>query len=122
MIKSRWFSESEFNKCTPRCSLQDMDQELMYMLDAARDYAQIPIVLNCAYRSVAWDKSKGRLGTSAHTLGKAVDIRCNSSTNRYKLIVALIEAGFNRVGIAKTFIHVDMSGPPRHSSDVVWLY
>lgn len=120
MITSRHFSESEFKKCSPSCSLQDMKQSTMNRLDTARDLAKIPFVINSAYRSTAWDKSKGRSGTGSHTLGQAVDIRCNTDSNRFKVINALLKAGFTRIGIAKTYIHADDS--QRHTQEVAWMY
>jgi Peptidase M15. len=122
MIKSKHFNESEFNRCTPSCSLQDMKQSTMNRLDTARDIAGIPFVLSCAYRTSAHDKSKGRSGTGAHTLTpcQAVDIRCNTDRNRWTVVNALIQAGFTRIGIAKTYIHADDS--EKHTKEVIWLY
>ena len=57
---SKYFSESEFKKCVPSCSEKDMDGAFLSLLDEVRSKAGIPLVLNCAYRSVEWDKSKGR--------------------------------------------------------------
>lgn len=120
MVTSKYFSEGEFNRCSPSCSMQDMKQATMSKLDTAREIAGIPFVLNSAYRSKEWDRSKGRSGTGAHTLGRAVDIRCNTSRNRFKIVDALLKSGFKRVGVAKTFIHADDSG--EHDQEVMWLY
>lgn len=120
MITSRHFSESEFKRCSPSCSLQDMNQSTMNKFDVARDIARIPLVINSAFRSSAHDKSKGRSGTGSHTLGRAIDIRCNTDRNRYIIINALLKAGFTRIGIAKSFIHADDS--PNHSTQVAWIY
>lgn len=120
MITSKYFIEDEFRKCSPTCSLQDMDPVTIKMLDTAREIAGIPFVLNSAYRSSAWDKRRGRSGTGAHTLGKAVDIRCDSIQNRFKIVNSLLEAGFNRIGISDSFIHADTSEV--HFQNVIWLY
>ncbi len=120
MITSRHFKEKEFNACTPSCSLQDMKQSTMNRLDTLRDLAGIPLVINSAFRSPEHDRSKGRSGTGAHTLGQAVDIRCSTSENRFKIVQAAIKAGFTRIGIDKSFVHVDDS--TRHPQSVVWLY
>lgn len=93
--------------CTPSCSLSNMSQSFMNRLDMAREIAGIPFVLNCAYRSVTWDKLHGRSGNSYHTLGRAVDIKCLSSKERYKIVAALLKSGFTGIGVNKTFIHVD---------------
>ena len=45
--------------------------------------------------------------TSAHTRGYAVDIRCVDSHSRFVMLQALLEAGFRRVELAPTWIHVD---------------
>lgn len=120
MVKSKYFREEEFQRCSPTCSLQDMKQTTMSKLDTAREIAGIPFVINSAFRSSAWDKTKGRSGTGAHTLGQAVDIRCNTDRNRFKVVDALIKAGFKRIGIANTFIHADDS--QSHTDQVIWTY
>ena len=120
MITSKYFKEEEFRRCDPSCSLQDMDQDFMSRLDEARELAGIPFVITSAYRCSAWDKAFGRSGTGAHTLGKAMDIRCNSSANRYKIVQALLAVGFTRVGIDNGFIHVDSS--TNHAQNVIWTY
>lgn len=115
-----YFSESEFKACSPSCSKADMQAETLCKLNNARHMAGIPFVLNSAYRSPAHDKTKGRSGTGAHTLGRAVDIRCNTIQNRFKIVDAAIRAGFTRIGIAKSFVHLDDS--PNHTQEVIWLY
>ena len=120
MVSAKYFKESEFRNCVPSCSLQDMSQELMYMLDEAREIAGIPFVLNSAYRSKEWEKSKKRTGNYANTRGMAVDIRCNADNNRYIIIQALLQVGFNRIGIGKTYIHADIDRTL--TQRVVWHY
>ena len=120
MITAKYFKESEFARCTPPCSLQDMDQGTMNKLDAAREDAGIPFVINSAFRSVKYEKSKGRSGDSSHTLGKAVDIRCTTSANRMRIVKSLIKVGFLRIGIGKTYIHAD--DDPKKPQDVMWHY
>ena len=115
-----YFSESEFRACVPSCSKADMHPETLCKLNNARHIAGISFVFNSAYRSPAHDKSNGRSGTGAHTLGRAVDIQCSTSENRYKILTAGIEAGFNRIGIHKNFVHLDDS--PNHAQEVIWLY
>ena len=120
MIVAKYFNESEFRKCTPSCSLQDMDARLIGKLDLAREKAGIPFVLNSAYRSVAWEKGRGRSGTSSHCKGMAVDIRCNSYSNRWKVVKALMDAGFTRIGIGKTYVHADCDTDK--TQNVIWDY
>ena len=64
---AKYFKDSEFKACTPSCSIEQMDKAFLSLLDDIREYAGIPIVLNSAYRSPAYEKKHGRTGTSAST-------------------------------------------------------
>lgn len=119
-IESRYFAEAEFQRCTPACSLQDMDRASMWIFDAVREAAGIPLVINCAYRSPEWDRSKGRSGNSAHCRGRAIDIRCTTSENRMKIIAAAVEVGVKRIGIGKNYIHLDTDDSL--PQNVIWHY
>lgn len=114
------FKDEEFKLAMPACSLSQMDESFMHRLDEAREYAGIPFIINSAFRSVDYEKSKGRPGTSQHTKGLAVDLRCYSNAQRYAIVKSLIMAGFTRIGIGSNFIHVD-SGYPG-SEPIIWTY
>lgn len=115
----RYFVESEFEQARPACSLSDMDANFMQRLDTARELAGVPFIINSAFRSVEYEKSKGRKGTSSHCKGCAVDLHCISASNRFNIVSALVKAGFKRIGIAKTFIHVDFDN---EKDSFIWLY
>jgi len=106
---SKYFKEIEYN----------MDLDFLSKLDKAREYAGIPFVINSAYRSPDHPESI-KNPTSSHIKGLAVDIKAKDSRTRYKVLEALIHVGFNRIGIAGTFIHVD--DDKEKSNNVVWTY
>lgn len=116
----KWFKDEEFRKAVPSCSLSDMDEEFMHHLDECRDFAGIPFVINSAYRSVEYEKSKGRSGSSQHCKGLAVDIRCVTNAQRFRIVASLLVAGFHRIGIGDNFIHVDDGYP--NSEPIIWTY
>lgn len=120
MKTSKYFAPQEFRRCSPSCTIDQMDQRFLDTLDALRAQAGIPLVLNCAYRSVAHEKARGRSGNSAHTKGLAADIRCNSSATRWKIVTAALALGIRRIGIGKSYVHVDIDGTL--PQDVVWHY
>lgn len=120
MVKAKYFKDREFKLCSPSCSLQDMQQHTMDRLDRARELAGIPFVLTSAYRSREWELKKGRTGKGAHTTGCAVDIRCNSDSTRMAIVSACLLAGFTRIGIGKTYIHVD--DDENKTQQVMWHY
>lgn len=107
-------------RCSPPCSLQDMEQEFMDRLDAVRQRAGIPLVATCAYRSRDWDIARGRSGNSAHTKGLGVDIRANASDTRMKIVKAALEVGIKRIGIGKGFVHLDID--ESLPQGVMWHY
>lgn len=113
------FEASEFARCKPACSIEDMDESFMNRIETARIIAGIPFILNSAYRTREYEISRGRTGGSSHCKGCAVDISCISTRNRQIMVSALIKAGFTRIGIAKTFIHVDYD---TDKTDAIWLY
>lgn len=114
----RHFSQWEFQCAEPACNLSDMDEQLMQMLDDARDIANIPFRVNSAYRSKDWEILHHRDGSSSHTKGCAIDIRCLNSNQRSIMLNAFVRAGFRRIGIYPRFIHVDCD---RSKPDAVWL-
>lgn len=116
----KYFSNSDFQSATPTCQMEDMDEQFMHRLDTARGLAGIPFVVNSAYRTESYEKSQGRDGSSSHTKGLAVDIKAETSRTRYLIIKALLDAGFNRLGVGETFIHVDFDQDK--DRNVIWNY
>lgn len=114
----QFFSENEFNRIG--CSIRDINPDSLRRLDDLRAHLGAPVYLTSAYRSVESEKKKGRSGSSAHCTGHAFDIRCTDSSYRYRLLVSALVCGFCRIGIGKTFVHVDDS--PTHAQCVVWHY
>lgn len=101
-------------------TVADLRHELLIMLDMARDLAGVPFVITSGFRSEAQNRAVGGASNSAHLRGYAVDIRCTNSGIRQKIVDSCIRVGFNRIGIAKTFIHVDCD--PSLPSNKIWLY
>lgn len=116
----RYFSNREFERATPSCSMEDLSSELLEMLDIARFFAGIPFVINSAYRTLGYELEQGRDGSSSHTKGLAVDIRTQTSRERYLILNGLIKAGFTRLGIGENFIHADIDS--NKSDEVIWDY
>ena len=106
---TKYFKEIEYK----------MDKDFLAKLDKAREFAKVPFVINSAYRSPEHAESI-KNPTSSHIKGLAVDIRTTDSRTRYKVLNALMHVGFNRIGIADTFIHVD--DDKDKSQQVIWTY
>lgn len=89
-------------------------------LDDAREIAGIPFYINSAFRTKEDNDRVGGKKDSSHLKGLAVDIKVNDSRTRSIVLNALIGAGFTRIGIADTFIHVD--NDKSKSQNVIWTY
>lgn len=120
METKSFFIDEEFKKCSPSCTRSQVNAESLARLERAREIADTPFVLSSAYRSPDYERKKGRSGKGAHTEGRAFDILCNSSSVRWRIVFGALASGFRRIGIAKTFIHLDDS--PNLPSPCIWLY
>jgi len=116
----RYFKLEEFDSPDEKGSGSKMNEELLNMLDVARKNYGKPIKINSGYRTVNHNKKVGGKSGSSHLKGLAADISCNNSVDRFKLEGILREVGFNRLGVASTFIHVDID--KNKSPNVMWVY
>ena len=112
-----YFTKEEM--ACPCCNKGEMNRGFMDRLNAARGLAGIPFVINSAYRCIRHNAKVGGKVNSAHTGGYAADIHCIGSRHRHIILKALRALKFNRVGIYKTFIHVDCD--PDKVEDVTWV-
>lgn len=115
----RYFSLEEFDSPDLPNSGINMDSEFLKMLDTARDTAGVPFKITSGYRSKEHNEKVGGVPNSSHLRGYAADIACVAGGDRYIILNALIKAGFKRIGVANTFIHVD-NDPDKPNS--VWTY
>ena len=106
---SKYFKEIEEN----------MNKDFLFVLDEAREFAGIPFIINSAYRSPNHPLSV-KNPSSSHIKGLAVDIKATDNATRFKIVEALISVGFTRIGIADTFIHVDLDFDKRQN--IIWTY
>lgn len=114
------FELSEFDSPDEIGSGSRMQSSTLQMLDDARGIAGIPFRINSGFRSKSHNAYVGGSKYSSHCYGYAVDIHCTDSRSRAIIIDSLRKAGFNRFGIADTFIHTD--NDPEKSADCIWLY
>jgi uncharacterized protein YcbK (DUF882 family) len=103
----KYFTADEFARCAPPCRINDCHPESLRRLDEARAIAGVPFRINCAYRPKQWDIDRGRSGNSAHTRGRAFDIAYANGAQLRLIVIGAQTAGFGRIGIYKTFVHID---------------
>ena len=118
----KYFKLSEFDCPCEKGSGKNMDLDFVRLLDEAREIAGVPFKINSGYRCKERNEKIGGVKSSSHTNipCNAADISASDSVKRYKIINALIRCGARRIGIGKTFIHVDTDS--KKSQDVMWHY
>ena len=89
-------------------------------LQLARSLAGVAFVITSGYRCEEHNRKVGGVPKSSHVKGLAADIHCPTSSRRWRIIEALIKAGFKRIGIGETFIHVDKD--PHKPMPIMWTY
>lgn len=104
-----------------------MQPEFLERLDTAREIAKRPfrITPGGGFRTVDYNNALIRRNpdaspTSSHLWGWAADISATNSITRYSIINALILAGFNRLGLGRSYIHVDCD--PNKPGGLIWQY
>ncbi len=112
------FNRAEY-ACKCGCGRDNIKDELAASVQLVRDIIKRSIVITSGIRCEAHNTAIKATSSSSHIDGWAADLAYNGSAERYQLLNAVIQV-FDRVGIAKTFIHVDVDSTK--SPGVVWLY
>ena len=115
------FSSQEFDSPDLPGSGIGMQLEFMLKLDQLRNRLGQPLQIVSGIRSPIHNAEVGGVDGSAHVGGYAADVYTRASMLRYKILyVALSDGLFRRIGVGKSFIHLDCD--PTKPQDVVWLY
>ena len=111
----KYFKRDEF--ACKHCGENEIDDDFLEMLDKAREIAGVPFEINSGYRCPIHNANIGSTSKN-HTSGRAADIKALNGTTRKKIIRGLVQAGFKRIGLHKTFIHADNMD----SVESAWFY
>jgi len=112
----RYFKLSDFD--CQETGNNEMSEEFLEKLDDLRHECGFPFIITSGYRdpSHSIEARKAKAGT--HAQGIASDIRINNGNEAYEIIKNAQSMGFNGIGLAKTFVHVDT----RKGMPVIWSY
>lgn len=86
---------------------KNMDRHFLQMLDEARDLSELKFKILKGFVCYGCRGKINELENSAHLIGRAAVIQCKHSYKRYRIIAALLEAGFTRIGIHRNYLYVD---------------
>ena len=99
------FSRWEF-ACRCGCGFNVVDPLFVDELERMRVQLGRPMNITSGCRCPEHNAAVGGVPNSAHIRGTAADIAVQGGSNRFEF-VQLAFAFFNRIGVAKTFCHVD---------------
>lgn len=121
-INLKYFNYSEFDSKDIKDSGMNMDKNFLEKLDYARHNAQCVFTITSGFRTPHQNRMVGGVENSSHVKipCKACDILTPDSNTRYKILKSLLQIGFSRIGIGKSFIHVD--DDTEKPTQVVWDY
>lgn len=104
----------------PHGTKADISVSLVSVLTRLEESLGFDLPFTSGFRCPVCNKEAGGKPDSAHLVGKAVDIACKNSSERYLMLYHFFLAGLNRIGVGKGFLHIDISVDlPRN---VTWLY
>lgn len=114
----KYFKREEFC-CKCGCGFCDITNDLVLKLDQVREEYGWSIYISSGCRCLNHNKAVKGSPTSSHLICTAADLVCESSRMRYQILPILAKY-FDRIGIGRNFIHVDIDTikPQRH----MWLY
>ena len=116
---SKFFTFSEFT-CKCGCGLCRMDRNFIDKINALRESCNFPFIITSGFRCPDCNEKAGGAVNSGHLLGLAADILITDDLKRGMLIKNAIYLGFQRIGIAKNFIHLDLK--PTENEITIWTY
>lgn len=111
-----YFKRNEFD-CR-HTGKNHMNDEFLLKLDELRRRCGFPFSINSGYRDISHPEEAKKAKGGTHSQGIAADIKVHGGSQRYKIVSEAIKMGFNGIGVAKTFVHVD----GRLGMPVLWQY
>ena len=112
------FNREEY-ACKCGCGRDNIKNELAASVQLVRDKLKRGIVISSGIRCEAHNTAIKATPSSCHIDGFAADLAYKGSSERYQLLNAAMQV-FDRVGIAKNFIHVNVDSTK--NPEVIWLY
>lgn len=103
-----YFKPSE-TQCKCGCGM-DIQPQLLNKLNQARVLANTAFAIKSGARCVKHNAAERGKKNSAHLRGLAVDIKYKNSAQKFAILKALFDVGFNRLGDNQKlmFIHCDI--------------
>ena len=117
MEKFKYFKLQDFD--CQETGNNEMDIGFIHKLDHLRAACGFPFIITSGYRDPeghSLEKAKQKPGQ--HSYGIAADIAVTGGAQRMQIIKHATALGFTGIGVAKSFVHVDI----RTTTPMLWSY
>lgn len=123
MNRWKYFNPMTDALACKHCGEMHMNDEFMQLMDEMREKAGFPYHVTSGYRCSEHNQAVSSTGPRGpHTTGKALDIAAMDSWTRLRIVQIAIEHEIQRIGIAKTFIHLDTLTRAEGFPPGIWSY
>ena len=95
----------------------EISVDFIHALDQLRAACKFPFVVTSGYRSKEHSVEKRKQNPGTHAQGIAADIKVSGGAQRLSIVKHASAMGMS-VGVAKTFVHVDIRKTPA----MCWCY
>jgi len=112
----KYFKVEDFN--CQETGENEMCPDFLQKLDALREVCGFPFIITSGYRSPNHSIEARKAKPGTHSQGIAADIKVVGGAQRMAIIRNASIMGFNGIGVAKGFVHVDT----RETTPVAWKY
>ena len=127
MIKTKNFSLETDPKLACMCGNDGCDKRHVqqYVLDMAqqvRTNRGVPMIVTSGGRCPLHEKERHRSEPADHQKCQGIDFRASNGIERGSIVAEGIAAGFNAIGVAKTFVHLGHRPDYTEGQIVMWGY
>ena len=105
----------------PDCDHRSVDQATLDMAQAGRDILGQPLAVTSGGRCPHHPSERHRTTPADHQKRRGIDVAVNGAT-RGNVVDAGIKAGFNAIGVAKTFVHWGHRPELPEGHITMWVY
>ena len=112
----KFFETNEFD-CS-HTGENRMNEDFLSRLDNLRAHCGFPFIITSGYRDPTHPVEASKMDPGTHAQGIAADILVSNGIERRAIAKNAFLIGFNGIGIADDFVHVDT----RQTTPVMWCY
>ena len=105
----------------PNCDKRSVDQDTLNKAQTGREILNHPLIITSGGRCPNHPNEIHRTTPADHQKQKGIDVAVNGTT-RGNVVNAGIKAGFNAIGVAKTFVHWGYRDELPDGHITMWVY